>query len=511
MGSHDETVMAGEGGEGQSGEPAGASASPRSGFVGDYQLLKKIGAGAMGEVHLARHAVSGEQVALKLITNKHAADEAFIKRFQREAEILTRLDHPNIGRALGYGIDAGRPWLALEYIEGPNLGDVLQERGALFEADVLKLAIQIARGLAYAHTEAGLIHRDIKPANILVSQHRRGDRTGQFMLEGDQAKIIDFGLAKSVDAEDQRLTLTGIVMGTPAYMSPEQIRCDPGLGYHTDLYAVGAAMFHMLTGRIPFPGAAPAIIMTGHLTQPVPDPGTLVPSLNQQTRTLVMTAMAKAQKDRFADYRGLINACEKALKAIGTGDNTIRLLRKPLVRGGTGPGTSSADVAREASTPVGEATMDFPAMPSDREVRQKIEPGTGRTVKRPPMTASQTKGTPASHSTSHVFRAPQIMPGGNALESRNPPASAPVAAPQSPTAGSDALRGVFTDKIEKAKTTARLRKNQIKMEALDLAFRRPDAGTARLTFADQLAGLLPALLIFGALAALIIVYALQPR
>ena len=511
MGSHDETMIDGDGGENPAGEQPQVPVSSRSGFVGDYQLLKKIGAGAMGEVHLARHGISGAQVALKLITNKHAADEAFIKRFQREAEILIRLDHPNIGRALGFGIDDGRPWLALEYIEGPNLGDVLHERGALFEADVLKLAIQIARGLAYAHTEAGLIHRDIKPANILVSQERRGDRAGQFMFDGDQAKLIDFGLAKSVDAEDQRLTLTGIVMGTPAYMSPEQIRCDPNLGYHTDLYAVGAAMFHMLTGRIPYPGTAPAIIMTGHLTQPVPDPGTLVPSLNQQTRALVMTAMAKAQRDRFTDYRGLISACEKALKALGPGDNTMRMLRKPMVRGGTGPGTSPVDSTKQGTTPVGEATMDFAAMPSDREVRQKHEPGTARMVKRP-LTDSQTKGTPASHSTSHVFRAPQILPGGAALESKKPAApAAPIPAAPSPTAGSDALRGIFTDKIEKAKTTARLRKNQIKMEALDLAIRQPNAGAAPLTLVDQLAGLLPALLIFGVLAALIIVYALQPR
>jgi serine/threonine protein kinase len=510
MGSHDETLIEGEDGEQQGGAGPQSPAAARSGFVGDFQLLKKIGAGAMGEVHLARHAVSGDQVALKLITNKHAADEAFIKRFQREAEILIKLDHPNIGRALGYGIDAGRPWLALEYIEGPNLGDVLQERGALFEADVLKLAIQIARGLAYAHTEAGLIHRDIKPANILVKQQRHGERSGQFMLEGDQAKIIDFGLAKSVDAEDQRLTLTGIVMGTPAYMSPEQIRCDPNLGYHTDLYAVGAAMFHMLTGRIPFPGAAPAIIMTGHLTQPIPDPGTLVPSLNQQTRTLVMTAMAKAQKDRFTDYRGLINACEKALKALGTGEGTVRLLRKPLVRGASSPGTPPSGSARP-STPVGEATMDFPAMPSDREVRQKHEPATGRIAKAPAADTPR-RPVPASKTTSQIFRAPQILPGGAALEARNPVVQGP-GVPAAPAAitGSDALRGVFTDKIEKAKTTARLKKNQLKLEALDLAFRRPAAGVARLTLADQFAGLLPALLIFAALAALIIVYALQPR
>jgi hypothetical protein len=300
-------------------------------------------------------------------------------------------------------------------------------------------------------------------------------------------------------------------MGTPAYMSPEQIRCDPNLGYHTDLYAVGAAMFHMLTGRIPFPGAAPAIIMTGHLTQPVPDPGTLVPSLNQQTRTLVMTAMAKAQKDRFTDYRGLINACEKALKVLGTGENTMRLLRKPLVRGGISPGTPPGGSAKPATPATGEATMDFPAMPADREVRQKHEPGTGRIAKTP-ATDTHRRPLPGSKSTSQIFRAPQILPGGAALEARNPVAqpSAGPAAP-SPTAGSDALRGIFTDKIEKAKTTARLKKNQLKMEALDLAIRRPGAGVARLTLADQFAGLLPALLIFAALAALIIVYALQPR
>ena len=155
--------------------------------------------------------------------------------------------------------------------------------------------------------------------------------------------------------------------------------------------------------------------------------------------------------------------------------------------------------------------MDFAAMPSDREVRQKHVPVSAKQPAKQPDTNSHRRGTPASPTTSQVFRAPQILPGGAALEAKTPTKQPAIPAAPSPTAGSDALRGIFTDKIDKAKTTARIRKNQITMEAFDLAVRQPNAVVTRLSITDQLAGILPALLIFGALVALIIIYAIQPR
>ena len=459
MGSTDKTINASLNAAGAAPQPStGPQAMP--GTVGAFTLLKSIGAGAMGEVYLAQHGKTDERVALKLITNSHAADEAFVQRFNREIAILSRLDHPNIGRAIAFGVEKGQPYLAMEFINGPNLGDVLAERGALFEADALRIAIQVARGLAYAHTEAGLIHRDNKPANLLIAQDPAGDRSSRLLADGDVVKIIDFGLAKSVDTEDQRLTLTGIVMGTPSYMSPEQIRADPKLDYQTDAYALGATMFHLLTGRIPFPGAVPALVMVGHLTQPVPDPGILVPSLHPLTRQLVMTAMAKSAQDRFIDYRGFIHACEKALKAIGQApERTMRMLRKPMVRGGS-PGTPPSG----SIPPVIDDSEDFVPMAIDRETRSI----TRRTSKPPSTGAHVLKAPPRSPSTK-LFASVAMHAGTDPLEARSHVLGATRAATSAPAPheiGSHALRKAYTEKIEKVKTTTRINRLRAELETI---------------------------------------------
>lgn len=490
--------------------PVSASA-PKSagadltGTLGDFTLVKKIGAGAMGDVYLGKHGTTGESVAIKLISDKHCLDEAFIKRFKREIDVLMGLNHPNIARAVGYGVDQDRTFLALEYIEGPNLSDVLHERGALFEQDVLTLAIHVARGLASAYNEAGLVHRDIKPMNLLVKQQRQGARSGLFMEDGDKVKIIDFGLAKPTDSDDQRLTMTGFVMGTPAYMSPEQIRCESMLDFHTDMYALGATMFHLLTGRVPYPGNAPAIIMTGHLTQPVPDPGELVPSISQNTRNIVTTAMAKVPRGRFADFRAMISACEKALKELSTNaPGTIRMLRKPMVRGGIKP-----DQSKQSTPPQGEETMDFPALPNDKEVgrqQQKQDPG-GK------VTASHRRNPP-SVTTSQIFKASPNIGGAEALEAKNPQsgrlAAKPV--PASADAGSEALRRILTDKIEKARTTARIRKNEKQMRALDLEARdgsSRSSDVAELPSGSNVVALMPGFFLLLVLAILMVWFVFQ--
>ncbi len=482
------------------GAASTGSSQDMTGKLGDFTLVKKIGAGAMGDVYLGKHSTTGEPVAIKLITDRHALDEAFIKRFKREIDVLLGLDHPNIARAVGYGVDQERSFLALEYVEGPNLSDVLHERSALFEQDVLTIAIHVARGLAHAYNEAGLVHRDIKPMNILVKQQRRGKRTGLFMEEGDKVKIIDFGLAKPTDSDDQRLTMTGFVMGTPAYMSPEQIRCESSLDFHTDMYALGATMFHLLTGRIPFPGNAPAIIMTGHLTQPVPDPGELVPSLNPMTRKVVMTAMAKLPRGRFTDFRAMISACEKALKDLSTASpGTVRLLRKPMVRGGV-----ASDGSIQSTPPKGEETMDFPVMPSER--------GTGRGEKAHHVTPPHARQP--SVTTSQIFKASPNVGGVEALEAKSPQSARITAKPMpsTPDAGSEALRKVMTEKIEKARTTARIRKNELRMQALDLEMRRgasPVAGAAPISFGSHLIAYLPGLFLLLALVVLLVWYVFQ--
>ncbi len=305
-------------------DPSAATALPKT--IGDFRVLERIGAGAMGEVYLGTHRTSGQEAAIKVVSPRLTMEEGFLKRFEREIESLLKLDHPNIAKAVGNGMHNGQPWLAMEFVRGPNLADVQRKQGAMHEDAVLRLAIQVARGLEHVNLTAGMIHRDIKPANILIAGSDKGE-------SGHIAKIIDFGLAKMVgQAEQAGLTMTGMVMGTPFYMSPEQIRGEKSVDLRTDIYALGATMYHLLTNHLPFPGTSPGMVMTAHLTQPVPDPGEKVPGLHKATRKLVMTAMAKNADERFLNYQGFIAACDRALTAIHERDHgTMRLLRKPLV------------------------------------------------------------------------------------------------------------------------------------------------------------------------------------
>jgi serine/threonine protein kinase len=459
-------------------------------IIGDFQVVKSIGSGAMGDVYLGRHRENGTLAAIKVITKQHAADEGFIARFKREIDVLMKLHHPNIAQAVAYSIDPALTYLAMEFVDGPNLSDVLKERTALFESDALTIGMHVARGLAHAYNESGLMHRDIKPMNILIDQLRKAKRDGQFMEPDDKAKIIDFGLAKSTDTEDQSLTMTGIVMGTPAYMSPEQIRCEPDVDFRTDMYAVGASMYHMLTGQIPYPGDAPAVIMTGHLTQPIPDPGHLVRSLSPMTRQLVMTAMAKKAKDRFADYRAMISAFEKALK--GLAQNTpqsVRILRKPMIIG------AQEELKTHIMDNSGkEDYEDFSTLPSEK--------GVERTRKN-----TDTHRRHSSGSTSQMFRKHTHIPvDTEALEAKDNKAIPVKKALPVADAGSDALRKVLTSKIEKAKTTARISKTQNRMVALDSELKQslPTLRSGELSLVDVLAAYYPALIMLVVALVLII-------
>ncbi len=326
--------------------------------------------------------------------------------------------------------------------------------------------------------------------------------SSNLLAECDQVKIIDFGLAKSVDAEDQRLTLTGIVMGTPSYMSPEQIRSDPHLDYHTDVYALGATMFHLLTGRIPYPAAVPAMVMVGHLNLPIPDPGTLVPSLSPLTRQLVMTTMAKSAKDRFVDYRGFINACEKALKALGQGPvGTMRMLRKPMVRSGN-PATPPTGSARPAE----DSGDDFVPMGIDRETRSI----TKRTHK-PPSTGAHALGAAPSSSSTKQYTSAAMQFGHDPLEARQRssplgPGRPAITEPAPRDIGSQALRKAYTDKIEKVKTTRRINRLRAELETVPAAGVSGTLLAGELPLSSRLLSLSPLLLLGASFIVLLILW-----
>jgi serine/threonine protein kinase len=337
-----------------------------------FTLHRKIGSGGMGTVFLATHAESGREVALKTINTRLADEGDFVSRFHRESAALTRVRHAHVAEILGSGEADGHCWLAMEFIDGPSLMGMLKDHKVLPEAYALTLVKQVAEGLAHVWESAQMVHRDIKPENILVLRQRDGDQ--MFPLT-DVAKIIDFGLVKTCQ-EDERLTQTGMTIGTPLYMSPEQVRGDR-LDCRSDIYGLGATLYHLITGTTPFIGTSPGAIMSAHLTQVVPNPGDRVPSLNPLTRDLVMTAMAKEVDKRFLTFPGMIAAINKALAAIDHHTTDFpKLLRKPMVIKGPVQ-TATQRRSAPATPPRGLAEAQLPAIaptPITKPVSDVVRP-----------------------------------------------------------------------------------------------------------------------------------------
>lgn len=295
--------------------------------VPSVRLRKRLGSGAVGGVYLARSVDEDQQVAIKVL-HREIADQAEPRaRFEREVSTLSRLDHRGIPKLLGHDCDAKVPYCIMEFVPGVTLGELLKEAGALPESYVLWAAVQIAQTLEYAYRRGGgLVHRDIKPDNLIV-QLPEGTQAESLFTSRHPIKIIDFGLARPQE-EVSSLTMTGMVVGTPRYMAPEQVKGEE-LDWRADLYSLGATCYHLLTGRSPFDGTSTADVMVAHLQSPVPDPGATVPALTRRTCGLVMRCMAKDRSARFSDYRSFIHACEQALAAIDS--RPVVLLRKPFV------------------------------------------------------------------------------------------------------------------------------------------------------------------------------------
>lgn len=394
--------------------------------IGRFKVERKLGSGAMGDVFLAHDEEgndgAGERVALKIISKRFADDESFIRRFDREIQSLTQLHHPSIANAVEYGRHEGLPYLAMQYIEGPSLAQLLAKHGPLPEPYALRIIWQLAQGLDYVYSETKLVHRDIKPENILVVPEA-GARGEDLFNRMDQAVLIDFGLARSF-GDDERLTMTGITMGTPHYMSPEQIRGSQDIDSRSDIYGLGATLFHLLTGRTPYKGSSPGAVMTAHLTEPVPDPRELVPALGEACRTIVRMSLAKDPADRYLNHQALAMACEQALAVrADEPSSAMRLLRKPMVL--NKPQTTRKDaerpLAKGGAESVAKATERIAkaagghAGPAGREITQRNALPATPGVKEPsqrnnalPATSGQDEPLP-DIMTAKVTKAPKSV------------------------------------------------------------------------------------------------------
>ena len=265
--------------------------------LGAYKILKKIGEGGMGAVYLADDTAVGRKVALKILPKKYASDQTFLSRFRREAKATGKLNHVNIVTAYTTGEDMGVHYYAMEFCEGEPLDAKLLREKALTWDKAIEITMQVARGLKHAH-EHGLIHRDIKPANILLTKD-------------GVAKILDLGLSKNIgDAEQSFATQTGVAMGTPHYISPEQARGDKGIDGRTDIYSLGATVYHLVTGQTPFQGSTAAMIMMQHLTAQLPNPQDIQDDIPDGIVLVIQKMMAKEPGDRYRNCDELLRDLE---------------------------------------------------------------------------------------------------------------------------------------------------------------------------------------------------------
>src|SRR5688572_2485507 len=237
--SHDQAALARRRVKG--GQPSGAPELP------GYQILDVLGSGGAGTVYRARQVSMDRIVAIKILAPRLAKDQAYLDRFFREAKAAARLNHPNLIVAHDVGANQGTYYLVMEYVSGATLQQLLDSQGSLEESRVIDVAMQVARALEVAH-RSGLVHRDVKPANIILSSD-------------GQAKLFDLGLAREGTGSE------GKAVGTPRYISPEQAKDSPNIDIRSDLYSLGATMYHLVTGQLPFTGETGAQMLAKHVAE----------------------------------------------------------------------------------------------------------------------------------------------------------------------------------------------------------------------------------------------------
>ncbi|HSY40833.1 MAG TPA: serine/threonine-protein kinase, partial [Polyangia bacterium] len=292
-----------------------------------YEVLGRLGEGGVGVVYRGRQTHLGRFVAIKVLHQDAAGIPEWRRRFEREAKALSALAHPNVVPVTDFGIDGGVPFLVMELLQGKTLNDLIKE-GPLPLARTLDIVRQTLRGLAFAHGK-GIVHRDLKPANVFLQE---------LPDQADHVRLLDFGMAKFLEGSGSRtvpenLTRAGIVFGTPAYMSPEQVKAGT-VDARSDVYTAGILLFELLTGRRPFLADSYEGYLGAHLTQPVPSLAKLRPRIPAARlfQGLIERAMAKKPADRFEDAGALLAGLEAVIakrKVAAAIDRSAGAPRKP--------------------------------------------------------------------------------------------------------------------------------------------------------------------------------------
>lgn len=319
---------------------------------GRYALLTPVASGATSEVYLAEDVRLARQVALKMLSRDHARRDRAIERFRHEAQLAAALSHPNIVAVYDWGVTDTSAFLVMQYIDGSDLRQVLRDRGRLAEPDALRLAADIAAGLAVAHRH-GIVHRDVKPRNVLVA------RDGMALL-------TDFGIAASANTS---LDEDGGVYGTALYVAPEQVQ---GLAVdgRADLYALGVLLYEALCGRPPFRGTTTAEVARQHVVAAVTPPRAIAPDVSEEAEAIVLRALEKDPARRFASAdamrEALLTACET--RAVDEPTEHIQTIQPPgptptsgqtqMLPPGDTPAAEGSDIADAADADGPQASRD---------------------------------------------------------------------------------------------------------------------------------------------------------
>lgn len=291
--------------------------------IGGFRLIRRIGRGGMGDVYFAHQTSLNREAAVKVLHRSLCRDPVFVARFLREVRLVARLEHPNIVKAYEAGEDCGFRYLAMAYVDGVTLEQCLRRRGPIPETEALDIALQVARALDYAWREHRLLHRDLKPANIMLDQ--RG-----------LARLMDFGISRSLTDAPGKVTRAGLIVGTPNYMSPEAIQNQPDLDFRSDLYSLGATLYHVLTGQLPYAGRnfADTLRRRGSL-EPLPHPQDANPALSEPCVALLTRMLEPDPARRHESWQALMSDIEQVIRG--------RMPEPPPSDPTTGEGRRKAD------------------------------------------------------------------------------------------------------------------------------------------------------------------------
>ncbi|HET6860502.1 MAG TPA: protein kinase [Streptomyces sp.] len=316
---------------------------------GRYQLRDLLGEGGMASVYLAYDSALDRQVAIKTLHSELGREQSFRERFRREAQAVAKLSHPNIVSVFDTGEDtlteagsaegsgAVMPYIVMEYVEGQPLGSVLQsditQYGAMPADKALKITADVLAALETSH-EMGLVHRDIKPGNVMMNKR-------------NVVKVMDFGIARAMQSGVTSMTQTGMVVGTPQYLSPEQA-LGRGVDARSDLYSVGIMLFQLITGRLPFDADSPLAIAYAHVQEEPVAPSSINRSITPAVDALVARALKKNPNERFPSAAAMRDECARVSGAGQTG-------AAPVIIGGSGPATSGSGVGAAVFPPVDQS------------------------------------------------------------------------------------------------------------------------------------------------------------